>query len=238
MHFSKPAEAVPEPQPTSTGRSTQFFKQSATPYWMQPKQLKPTPANSRLPEGPAGPLLRTAMQAPAAGAEALGGDTSQEYKIQLVPPGPNELFRLDSQGRLFERLRQEALQRPRPERITFPEEPILNDPYAGRCFPPKTGIVEPFYVCYDPLLFEQRNSERWGWDLGALQPFVSAGKFFCDVALLPYKLGSMGKHPYDCNTGYCLPGDPVPLRLFPIGLSFKGILTEAATGIVLMAIFP
>ena len=44
--------------------------------------------------------------------------------------------------------------------------------------------VEPNYVCYNRLYFEQINAERYGWDLGFVAPFISAGEFFKDVVLL------------------------------------------------------
>src|SRR5262249_26755999 len=46
-----------------------------------------------------------------------------EYQIQLEPPGPQRLFQLESEKSLHERMRQEARERPIPERIEFPEEP-------------------------------------------------------------------------------------------------------------------
>src|SRR5262249_23150469 len=56
----------------------------------------------------------------------LPADESQEYSIQLEPPGPQRLFKLESEAAFFERLRQEARQRPTPERIEFPAEPVLS----------------------------------------------------------------------------------------------------------------
>lgn len=235
---ARPAEPCRVRPPETVGTTTYFYKMASTPYQApQPTIVQPVSANARLPQTQAGTIVPSAFQQPM-GQDGMGTDTSQEYRIQLEPPGKRQLYQLDSEFRLQERLRQEAEQRPRPERILFPDEPVLNDPYKGRCFAPSTGIVEPFYVCYNPLLFEQRNSERWGWDLAMVQPLLSAGKFFGDVLLLPYKLGSMGRCPYECNTGYCLPGDPVPLRIFPVGLSFKGVLTEAGVAIALMGLFP
>ncbi len=39
-------------------------------------------------------------------------------------------------------------------------------------------------VCYGRLLFQQKNAERYGWDLGPLHPVLSGLVFFGDVATL------------------------------------------------------
>lgn len=159
------------------------------------------------------------------------------------------VFRLESEKALQERMRNEAKNRPTPERIEFPpEEPALStEPYAPRGFPPMTKLVEPHYVCYGRLLFEQKNFERYGWDLGPITPVVSAGKFFVDLAALPYHLGVDPCRRYDCSAGHCLPGDPVPLLLYPpqgcvshapVKSIGSGALLEAGAVVALFVIFP
>ena len=44
-------------------------------------------------------------------------------------------------------------------------------------------------MSFSRLYFEQKNFERHGWDLGYITPFVCAGSFFWDTALLPYHMG-------------------------------------------------
>jgi hypothetical protein len=162
-----------------------------------------------------------------------------EYQIQLTPPGAQRLFRLESERALQERLRQEALQRPAPERIEFPKyDPLTREPFAARSWPLQFEYVEPSYVCYRRLYFEDKNSERYGWDLGFVQPFVSAGKFYLDVLLLPYHAGTDWRRHHECNSGYCLPGDPVPYRLYPHGLSATGAAAQVGAVIALLVIFP
>lgn len=174
------------------------------------------------------------------GPGGVGVDTeTPEYSIQLEPPGPHRLFRLESEKTLQERMRQEARGRPTLERITFPEEPILSkEPYVARAFPPAQECAEPSYVCYKRLYFEQLNAERYGWDLGIIHPLVSAGKFYWDLAILPYKLGTEPCRKFECSAGYCLPGDPVPLLLYPPELSLTGTALEGGTIVALFAIFP
>jgi hypothetical protein len=182
------------------------------------------------------------QQGPQATDQQQGGAYSEqepEYTIQLEPPGPDRLFRLESEKTFQERMRQEARGRPTLERIVFPDEPVLStEPYTGRVFPPAKEIVEPNYVCYCRLYFEQLNMERYGWDLGFIAPFVSAGKFFWDVAWLPYHLGTEPCRKFECSAGYCLPGDPVPLLLYPPEISLIGTTLEAGTVVSLFAIFP
>jgi hypothetical protein len=161
------------------------------------------------------------------------------YQIQLEPPGPERLFKLDSEPALHERWQQQANDQQLTGPIQFPEEPILSkEPYTPRVFPPNTEQVEPHYVCYKRLYFEDLNSERYGWDLGFIQPFVSAGIFFWDVATLPYHMGTEPCRCYECSAGYCLPGDPVPYLIYPPELSLTGAILEAGTIVGLYGIFP
>src|SRR5262249_4895423 len=138
-------------------------------------------------------------------------DESPAYQMLDQVPGRERLFRLESEDRLRIRLGQEIKGRPNQERMIFPEDPILSKtPYTPRAFPPARELVEPAYVCYHRLFFEEKNSERYGWEVGYVQPFLSAAYFFKDVALLPYHLGTAPCRKYECSAGYCQPGDPVP----------------------------
>jgi hypothetical protein len=182
-------------------------------------------------------IQRPGVPLPEAAAQVL--QELPEYQIQLEPPGPERLFRLESEQTLQERMRQEARQRPTLERINFPEEPVLStQAYAARPFPPAQELVEPNYVCYRRLYFEDKNSERYGWDLGFIQPFVSAGIFYWDVVTLPYHMGTDPCRKFECSAGYCLPGDAVPYLLYPPELNLTGIAAEAGTIVALFAIFP
>jgi hypothetical protein len=156
-------------------------------------------------------------------------------------PGPQRVFRLDSEAQLQERWRQQARDLPVPERIQFPDESVAvvgQGPYQGRHFPQRDMLVEPSYVCYGRLFFEDVNSERYGWDLGFFQPFWSAGIFYWQLATLSYHIGAEPCRWHDCSSGYCLPGDPVPYLIYPPQLSVTGAAAEAATIIGLLAVFP
>jgi hypothetical protein len=184
------------------------------------------------------------MQRPAGTGTRLppgmGLDESQDYFLRLTPPGVDTLFRRETETQLMERMRQEALTRSTPVPIEFPkEDPYLTrEPYKDRAFPPMREAVEPNYVCYKRLGFEQKNFERQGWDLGFITPFVSAATFYKDVFLLPYHIGTEPCRRYECNTGYCLPGTPTPLLLYPPEFSLTGTFLEAGTIVGIIFAFP
>jgi hypothetical protein len=138
------------------------------------------------------------------------------FIIQLQPPGPDRLFRLESESAFQERIRQSTPRRPF-EPVIFPEEPVLStsDQPPARAWPATPCRVEPNYVCYDPLFYQQKYFERYGWDLGILSPFVSLGAFWYDALMVPYHLTTVPCCGEECSAGYCLPGDPTPLRLDP-----------------------
>jgi hypothetical protein len=169
-----------------------------------------------------------------------GGEGRQlEFIIQLEPPGPDRLFRLESEAALNERMRQEGKNQGLADKIIFPEEPVVSrEQYPGRNWPPQSEIAEPNYVCYRRLLFEERNAERFGWDFGILQPVFSAGKFYADVVALPYHIATAPCRCYECSAGMCLPGDPVPYLCYPTELSLTGALAEAGAVGGILAIFP
>jgi hypothetical protein len=164
----------------------------------------------------------------------------EDYAFTLPAdlPGPDRLFRLDSESALIQRMKQESRER-RPEEPAFPQKAVLTtEPYYGRSWKPRTMLVEPAYVCHGKLLFEQINIERYGWEVGLFQPLLSTAAFFKDFALLPMHAFA---HPcvcYDCSAGKCLPGDPVPFLLYPPDITVSGVAAELGTIAGLMAIFP
>ena len=190
-----------------------------------------------------GKLEQTAFQPRSDGPRNISDSDKaavQEITIQLDPPSFQRLTgKLESEKMLRRRFLQEAKNRGEPGGITFPDEPeIATGPYVGRNWPRMVCTAEPNYVGYNRLLFNQINLERYGWDLGAITPFVSAGLFFKDVLFLPYHLATDPFRLYEYNTGYCLPGDPVPLLLYPPEISFTGALAEMGAIVTLVAVFP
>jgi len=161
------------------------------------------------------------------------------YRLEPWPPSLQRVFRLESEAALKERMVREAKKAGKPYEITFPVEPVVSrEPFPGRQWEPMAEVIEPAYVCYGRLYFEQINSERYGWDFGCLHPLVSVGIFYFDVLTLPYHAGTDLCRRYECNAGYPLVGEPVPLRLYRPKLSATGALSEAATVALLAVIFP
>src|SRR5262249_49941060 len=135
------------------------------------------------------------------------------YVIRLEPPTTEQLFRLETDAELFERLRRETAQTD-GQRLPFPEEPAgPQGPAYERNWPPLERAVEPNYVCHGRLFFEQPSGERYGWDLGIVQPVLATGVFYLDTLLWPAKVAIAPLRCHECSSGKCLPGDPVPLQL-------------------------
>lgn len=101
--------------------------------------------------------------------------------------------------------------------------------YASRTgtFPPARAVFEPGFVVHRRLHFEEKNTERYGWDLGFVTPFVSTAYFYKDVLLWPNSLASgVVTGFWDTNAGKCLPGSPVPYCFYPPGLTITGTTAE------------
>lgn len=115
-----------------------------------------------------------------------------------------------------------------------PFPPLKPTVPPGTKYVAKTESMPPGHVTYEPgfiihrrLLFEEKNSERYGWDLGLATPFVSTIAFYKNVLLIPHNVASglvVGK--MDTNAGKCLPGSPTPYYLYPQGLTITGGVAE------------
>jgi hypothetical protein len=154
------------------------------------------------------------LQAGASLTREPGEEGIPAFQIQLEPPGRQRLYRLESEAAFRERIRQETPRRPY-QPVIFPAEPVIAEGTYERHWRGRVERAEPHYLCYKPLFYEQVNFERYGWDLGVIAPFVSAGAFYYDLLLAPYHALTNPSPCYDCGSGYCLPGDPVPLLLYP-----------------------
>ena len=114
----------------------------------------------------------------------------------------------------------------------FPElKPTVppGTPYVAKTanLPPGYVTVEPGFVIHRRLHFEEKNSERYGWDLGLATPFVSTISFYKNIMLWPSSLASVVvTGSMDTNAGKCLPGSPTPYYLYPQGLTITGGVAE------------
>ena len=121
-----------------------------------------------------------------------------------------------------------------PRTLRFPALPVISPP--GVAYQPKTPayeprkvLTEPGYVVHRRLLFEEKNAERAGWDLGPMQTLLSAAYFYRDVLALPHNLASGCVSGFwGTSAGKCLPGSPSPYYVYPLGLTLTGSAVEGA----------
>jgi hypothetical protein len=233
-------EAVPLPPPHKA-KTLHFSRDPlpATPPAPPPSVSAASPRSQpRLPQ-------RVAVQdlTPQRARQIRKEQQSEESVQYLVPTEPPGLARIvlsvQSDAALMERMRQEKRSQGTIERIVFPEEVVLSKvAYAGRRWEPLKELAEPSFVTYHRLTFEQKNAERYGWDLGVIHPVLSALVFYKDVVTLPYQLGKRPFQQIDSSAGYCLPGDPVPLMIYPPEWSLSGLALETAVVVPLFFAFP
>lgn len=158
------------------------------------------------------------------------------YTLRVQEPTRERVFRVESEEELLARLRKENPNI--ADRIHFPKTALSGEPLAVRAWAPRAALVEPNFVCYRPLYFEDKNTERYGWDFSIFQPIVSTGKFYLDLATLPYQMGAHPPWRCECNTEYFLPGDPAPYLLYVPPPSVLGTALQVGTVVGGIAIFP
>lgn len=146
--------------------------------------------------------------------------------------------RLESEAEWQQRIKQHERDRGKQPPL-FPDYPVLSsEKYYGRQWGQHQIHPEPNYVVYGRLYFEQKNFERQGWDLGPISPIVETLMFGYDMAALPYHMGTDPLRCYEASAGYCMPGDPTPLLLYPEQWSITGAVAEVGTIFTLIAAFP
>jgi len=64
-----------------------------------------------------------------------------------------------------------------------------------------------------PLYFEQPNLERYGYDWGIAQPFISGAQFFVKIPLLPYMMTVHCPREPIYSLGYYRPGSRAPYQI-------------------------
>jgi hypothetical protein len=197
-----------------------------------------------------------------------GPTTAQKQPVKIVPVDPKyiqlppreSIFLvyndLELEKAIMERLRQDLKSQVDPQSgkskynedqekyLVFPPLPVVSPP--GVPYRPKTLsyapsklLVEPGYVVHRRLHFEERNSERAGWDLGPFSTVLSTGYFVRDALLWPQSLASGCVHGFwTTSAGKCLPGSPSPYYLYPVGLTVTGTAFETLVVTSTAFIFP
>lgn len=205
------------------------FAESTQPV-VQPEQPKaPDPMRDPLRALPP----EVTQLPPRSAIFTIDGDTKLELAIRTaILAQVNKAQKVDAVPKKLE------------DMTPFPVLPPTVPP--GTKFVAKTESLPPGHVTYEPgfiihrhLHFEERNSERYGWDFGLATPLVSTAAFYKDVIFLPYKLGgALAAGKMDTNAGKCLPGSPTPYYLYPPGLSITGTAAEGLIVVGLAAVIP
>ena len=212
---------------------------------------QPLPTAAPVPLAIPAPVFQEVAQ-PEAQPKAAAPETQPIVQPKVPPvkeaearPLPPEVTQLPSRDKIFLMYDDATLHRVIIEHakktkvgatIPFPQLPPVvpaGTQYVGRTGTqePMRAVFEPGFVVHRRLHFEEKNSERYGWDLGFATPLVSAAAFYKDVLLWPNSLATGAVTGFwDTSAGKCLPGSPTPYYLYPPGLTITG---GAAEGLVI-----
>lgn len=249
-----PPPLLPSVKQSAAPPRTLYFEKEPAPLAKPaPAPVKSTAAPKAAAPAKRPPVQQVAGQQPPRGeeAQALPKSVEETLKRGLKVPPPEVVFTLQTERQINSEIIREVgagsvfsvIPRDLPVE-TRADKPLagyakLSDvDFTGRKYPPATRLVEPAYITHHRLYFEELNAERYGWEAGPLQPFVSVGYFFRDFAMLPYNFAARPCQRFDTNYGKCLPGDPVPYLCYPLELSLAGGIAEAGTIVALFALFP
>jgi hypothetical protein len=230
-----------QPQRPATGGTVMQFQKPADSVVPAHLRVPPLSAGTGLPE----------VALPDPGFAAAQKDDKKNPAAQPVqkdmttPEQIAKYTKMETRERIFSIPNDELLERyvlmrilednpqlkPGAEGLKFPPNPPVGDgkPYVAKTgsYPPMRAEYAPLYVVHRRLHFEERNSERYGWDLGIVQPFLLTANFYKDVFLWPQSLASGCAYGFwDTSAGKCLPGSPTPYMLYPPGLTITGSVAE------------
>ena len=104
----------------------------------------------------------------------------------------------------------------------------------SRSFPPMVATYVARQSWHYPLYFEDLSAERYGHHFGCVQPIVSYGKFFVDLAMLPYNVCLDPPYSIQYDLGLYRPGDEVPHLIYLPRWDCKAALFEAGVWTGLM----
>ncbi len=230
--------AYPGAKPTSPGIGSRVMLFNKQPQAVQPVQATvPLPdTNTRTAPQPSTPALMSLSTMKVKSDKELGQVTA-DYVNNIN----NEKYAKDLEDFKMGRIKDEPRM---PEVIQLAAVPLPGPVNAEPKVRTKLGYgpvvarLEPGYVVHRRLFFEDKNSERYGWDLGMVQPFVSTAYFYKDVLLWPSHLASNLRCRFDTSAGKCPPGSPVPYLLYPPELTVGGGVLGAAAVIGTVFLMP
>lgn len=112
-----------------------------------------------------------------------------------------------------------------------------NGEYVSRVAPRTVLQWEPTNLWYHPLYFEDPGLERYGHtQRPLLQPLVSSGRFFGQVAMLPYQMTLHPPSSKEFALGYYQPGEWAPKKRYRIPFNEEASAVQFLwiTGLVLL----
>lgn len=221
--------------------------------------VPPLPFESAIPPAPAVALPKVPAEAAANPVpprviplpDSLPITPKLGPEVTRLPPR-RDIFEIDNDSaletKIYESIASQLKPRKTPAELKAstpfpPLRPLVppGTPYVAKTVHLEPGqvVYEPGFVVHNRLQFEERNSERYGWDLGLAQPFVSTLSFYKNVLLWPHNAASsLVTGRMDTNMGKCLPGSPTPYYLYPQGLTITGGVAEGIVVTGLAFIIP
>ena len=124
-------------------------------------------------------------QSPAARPNLADRDDETVIRIKTAPPSASEMFRLETEKQFRDRLRKETEAVPGTVRIPEYKESVSMPLDRVRGWTHRIEWAEPDRLCFGRLFFSPRADERYGRNFGPIQPFVSTGYFYFDLAKMP-----------------------------------------------------
>jgi hypothetical protein len=181
----RPAGSTP-PSPAEATRDASRFLTPAPATFETARFLSPAQAANTTRE--------ELTLAPPHGQEPKQKD-DDEFGLTL--PTRDQLFRLQSEQAFLARLRKDL---PKVKNVEFPKDvpfvPELEKPVP---FPLQTIAPVFSQVCYRPLYFEDKKTERFGKYVPCVQPLVSTSRFYVDVIMLPCRLWLKPPWVFECD---------------------------------------
>ncbi len=230
IYLQKPAQGIVQTQAIAPPAPPPIFTPLPAPQ-LQP--LAPLPAAST----PGLQFVQKEEPKSATSVDAVQAVPSQP--VNLDPPKRADVFRFDDDQTLKTRVRSEIATTKGLKELKLPESTgAVSGQAPPRTMPAMQVLIEPAYVNHRRLFFEQKNTERAGWDWGFAQPVVSTLHFYKDCAFWPHKLASGLMAPYETSAGKCLPGAPTPLLLYPPEITTFGGVVGAGAIVGVAAILP
>jgi hypothetical protein len=129
--------------------------------------------------------------------DAAPQDVKDEFG--LAPPTSAQVFSANSEQTVKEQLRRDL---PNVKNVDFPKDAALPPDVPGTGLPPfPVQIANPVVnqVCYRPLYFEDKHTERFGYYVPYAQPLISTGIFYGDVLILPYRMWTAPPWTFQCD---------------------------------------